>query len=249
MKFKIVVPSYNCEDYIVASLKSIANQREEEYEVFVVDDASEDGTTELIKKFCHKYDEFSFERRDENHGPLASTVFGIDKLDPDPDDVVITVDGDDWLAHEGVLKTVRETHEETDCLLTYGQYVKHPSGITPPHHQRPYPEHVRENRSYREEDVIYYTHLRTFRHKLWDNLDKDDLKNEKGEYYSAGGDIAYTFPLLEMAGDRVEYIDEVLYVYNVENPLNEHKVNRQTQLSTEQKIRNKSKYPDLSDKL
>jgi hypothetical protein len=39
------------------------------------------------------------------------------------------------------------------------------------------------------------------------------------------GDLAFMWPMLEMSGlDHFRFIEDVLYVYNETNPLNEHKV-------------------------
>jgi len=48
-----------------------------------------------------------------------------------------------------------------------------------------------------------------------------------------------------MSGDRSEYIEESLYVYNKENPLNVDKIKAQRQFETAQEIRNKKPYTKL----
>ena len=49
-------------------------------------------------------------------------------------------------------------------------------------------------------------------------------------------------PMLEMAGHRAEYVDEILYVYNVTNPqaVNQTRVNKQTEIMVE--VRHKEPY-------
>ena len=65
-------------------------------------------------------------------------------------------------------------------------------------------------------------------------------KTEK--FYKAAWDLAFVFPLLEMAGKKAKYIKDILYVYNRQNPLNEDKINHKLQLSEEHEIRQKEKY-------
>jgi len=50
------------------------------------------------------------------------------------------------------------------------------------------------------------------------------------------------FPMLEMAGHRSHHIADILYVYNMSNPLNDHKMDNIYQVSLEKEIRNKKKY-------
>ena len=50
------------------------------------------------------------------------------------------------------------------------------------------------------------------------------------------------FPMLEMAGSRQEFVKEVLYVYNDENPISDHKLRRKQQILAAKEIRKKGKY-------
>jgi hypothetical protein len=84
--------------------------------------------------------------------------------------------------------------------------------------------------------------LRTFRYGLWKNIDHDDLKDENGEYYTMAYDQAIMLPILEMSGERCRYIDDILHVYNKENPLNVDKIKALKQSETAKEIRQKRKY-------
>ena len=50
------------------------------------------------------------------------------------------------------------------------------------------------------------------------------------------------FPMLEMCGNKAKYVKEVLYVYNLNNPINDHKVDSGLQVRLEMEIRGKKKY-------
>ena len=50
------------------------------------------------------------------------------------------------------------------------------------------------------------------------------------------------FPMLEMSGNRQEFVDEVLYVYNDQNPISDHKIRRKVQILAAKEIRSKEKY-------
>ena len=51
--------------------------------------------------------------------------------------------------------------------------------------------------------------------------------------------------MLEMSGARARFVEEVLYVYNDANDLNNHKVKRRTQGRLARRIRKKRKYDQL----
>ena len=55
------------------------------------------------------------------------------------------------------------------------------------------------------------------------------------------------FPLLELAGPRIFFVPDILYVYNRQNPLNVDKIDHNMQLLMEQKIRNMEKYNPLKN--
>ena len=59
------------------------------------------------------------------------------------------------------------------------------------------------------------------------------------------GDLPVMFPMLEMAEERSAFIEEIVHVYNRDNPLNEDKVNHGLQNSIALEVRNKPKYPRL----
>lgn len=92
------------------------------------------------------------------------------------------------------------------------------------------------------QDIWKATHLRTFKYKLWKNIKKEDLKDQNGDYFKMTWDLAIMLPMLEMSGNRFAMIEDVLYVYNRENPLNDFKVDRSLQVSLEKHIRQKKKY-------
>ena len=52
MRFSIIIPAYNVEDYIECCIKSVCEQDlgKDQYEVIVVDDKSSDNTTTIVKK-------------------------------------------------------------------------------------------------------------------------------------------------------------------------------------------------------
>jgi len=55
---------------------------------------------------------------------------------------------------------------------------------------------------------------------LWRVIHDDDLRSPSGDYWEAADDLAYMFPMLEMAtNSHAFYLDDINYVYNHDNPL------------------------------
>ena len=91
------------------------------------------------------------------------------------------------------------------------------------------------------------SHMRTFKYKLWNNIDKQDIKDEDGAFYKRAGDLPATFCMLELAGERISFIEDILYVYNRSNPLNEDKIDHREQLLAEKRIRSSRVYETLRE--
>ena len=129
--FKIITPAYEVEDFIENALTSVFNQDYDNFEYIITDDCSEDGTVEKIKEFISKTDcgdYFKLIENDENVGALCNQYTMIQDMDAQDEDVVIILDGDDWLANDFVLRRLNEVYEKEECWLTYGSYVRYPDG-------------------------------------------------------------------------------------------------------------------------
>ena len=49
----IILPTYNCEKYIGETINSIISQTFKNWKLLIVDDASQDVTTDIIKKYLN----------------------------------------------------------------------------------------------------------------------------------------------------------------------------------------------------
>ncbi|WP_293872556.1 glycosyltransferase family 2 protein [Flavobacterium sp.] len=73
--FSIVIPLYNKEKYVLASLQSVLNQTFENYEVIIVDDCSTDESFEIVSTI--KSEKVKIIKHDFNKGLSASRNTGI----------------------------------------------------------------------------------------------------------------------------------------------------------------------------
>lgn len=224
MIFRIVVAVWNAKPFFAGCVDSIQKQREP-YDVYVIDDASTDGTSDMVRQL----DEISpwhCSVNSQNLGVPPNHWRMISEMKAFPEDVVVFVDGDDQLM-EGALTKLRGYYED-DTQLTYGQYRSEPFSSTCSL-AGPYPQDVISRRAYREHTRlgrgIPWNHLRTVRYETISQLTEQDFQFKNGEWYTVSSDAAVMYPCLELAGDRFKFIDEVLYIYNSENPLSEWRKN------------------------
>ena len=241
MHFKIIIPAYNVEKWISTNLMSILGQDHQDFEAILINDCSDDRTNEIATSMVGNDSRFIIKNNKDKCYALKNIATGIRDLKPDDEDVIVLVDGDDWLKDKRVLSKVEEVYKESQCLVTYGSYITYPGGQRAWNVTK-YPPSVIDKSSYREDRQWRASHLRTFKYGLWKNVKEDDLKDSKGEYFRMAWDLAIMFPLLEMAAEKQEFIEDSLYVYNRNNPLNDDKINHQLQLSQDREIRSKNKY-------
>ena len=241
--FKIVVPFYNAEKWIDKCINSLKIQNNSNFKCYLIDDVSTDNTSVVAEDLITGDNRFELIKNSKKTYALGNISKTINDANCDDEDVIIILDGDDWLASSYTLDTLAAAYDK-DCLMTYGSYVYNPSGVRGVEPSA-YPKNVVENNTYRE-DSWRASHLRSFKYKLWKELDDEDLKNKKGKYYEMAYDQAIMLPLLEMAGPKAKYIEQSLYVYNKQNPLNVDKIKALEQSQTAQEIRKKEKYKRLA---
>ena len=231
--FKIIIPFYNVEQWIKVTLNSVRLQEYEDYECMLVDDISTDNSKQIAMELIGEDPRFRLVENKVKKYVLNNICDAIDLIKPEKEDIIVILDGDDWFARKDVLSILNDVYNREDCWLTYGSYMEYPSGIKGKF-ARQVPESVVETNSFRDSPWMT-SHLRSWKFGLWANIEQGKTFVEPepiddDNHFSFCWDLAYMFPLLELAGPRATYIPDALYVYNRQNPLNVDKIKHQTQL-------------------
>jgi len=235
--FNIIVPVFNAEKYLEKCLNSITKQSYKNFQVNIIDDCSTDSSYELGSEICANYKNFHISKNSRRLGALNNIYKLLSLKIKEPTETIdILLDGDDYLYSGDVLNILYEKYLNTDCLITYGSHLSS-KGVQ----GKKYPRLIREFNLYRKY-FWYASHLKTFRHDLWLSMDHNDLLDQNGEYYPVAWDLALMFPMLEMAGHRQEFVKELMYVYNDQNPISDHKIRRKEQILAAKEIRKKNRY-------
>ena len=126
IKFCVIVTTYNPGVYFLEKcLKSIENQIYKNYDVCILDDASnkdEIKTKDLIKEYCKK-NNWKYVFKKDNIGPLGGRIGAIEKLDPDDETVIVSIDGDDELYDNHVFTLLNNYYTNDDNWITFGNDV------------------------------------------------------------------------------------------------------------------------------
>jgi glycosyltransferase involved in cell wall biosynthesis len=242
-RFKIIIPTRNTARWLPKCLESLACQTYRNFDVCIVDDASSDPkNVEIVTRFCEREGWGSILHTERTY--LISTMLeGIAALQCADEDVVIQLDGDDWLYDETVLERVAQVYDTTGCWLTYGTQVSYLEGKKQPLDAFPQ-KRIRRN-DYRSH--FRFFHLRTFKHLLWKHLRDRDLRDDDGNYFRVSSDVAVYPAMAEMAGSRICHIPDPLYVYNDSNPNNNFRERAEEQQRNAALIRSRPPYPRLKN--
>ena len=122
-KLAIIVPVFNGEKYLSGALDSIVNQSigVDNLEVIIVDDASTDGTLDVIEEYCGKHSNFRAIKLDENigaaYGP-RNVALGEVKSE-----YVMFLDADDSLTSDAC-RVLYDEISSSDVDVVFGRYYR-----------------------------------------------------------------------------------------------------------------------------
>ncbi len=108
MDLSFIIPVYNLEDYIGATLDSILqNEFDFEYEILVVNDGSLDNSRKIVEEYAEKFKRVIL-FNNENHGVSYARNFGIEKA---RGRYITFVDGDDLIEANVYVEMMRKIKE------------------------------------------------------------------------------------------------------------------------------------------
>lgn len=244
MKFIIISAVYNMAAQLKANIDILKQQDYAHFEVYYGDDLSTDNSCQVISENIKNDARFHLIKHQNKLFSMGNIDTCIKAANPNDEDIIVLVDGDDRLAATDVLSYLKSVYEEKDCLMTYGSFGENGNKDK---NCKAYPKAAAQFNLFR-----FFkwraSHLKTFKYKLWNKIEKADLtlteqeyKNTithaflKGqfktwwnfkkvqyrdlvthqqEYVRRCDDKAFTLPMLEMASHRSVFIDRILYEYD-----------------------------------
>ena len=214
----IVTTLYNAENYIERCIGSLMGQTHKDFTCYITDDISTDRSVDLVKKMILGDDRFILiENKVKMYQPGNYDQVIRNNTNISDDEVIVEVDGDDWLPDSNALKRIHDTYEDENIWIANGSF-KYSTGSIGFSSKQTNFENLRNGR-------FTASHIRTWRAFLWRKIKEEDLKDENGTYWKVTGDLSFMFPMLEMSGEkRYIFMEDVNYVYNELNPINDHKV-------------------------
>ena len=205
-----IVPGYNFVDNVPNLIQGFKEQKNQDFDVRIIDDMSTDGTWEAIEPldtrpvdgqyltYCFKNTEKKFALRN-----IVETA-----LCMNDEEIIAVVDADDCLCNPDATDLILGAYNDgADVVWTAHQWDVNPSMNV----SKALPEKV---------DPYQYpwcaSHLRTFKVSELKKLNLDNFKDTDGNWFQRGYDQVLMLPLLRQAEDR-RYVDEVCYLYKIDS--------------------------------
>lgn len=247
VKFCVVVPSYNNVKYTTQNINSVLMQDYHNWRMIFLDDASNDGTSDIVSKMKEDSglsdDKFKVERYSERKRRASFSFYHAAHTFCKDDEVLVMLDGDDMLATPNVLKRLYEVYKSGKYWLTYGHHMFiHTAQMCPITREATSCEwgNLRDNGWWG------YSHLRTAYTWLFKKIKKEDLMYN-GDFMTVSWDMAIMYPMLEMAGkDRSKYVNDITYLYR-SHPANDSKLFFKEQKEVENYIKDLKPYKLLEE--
>jgi glycosyltransferase involved in cell wall biosynthesis len=217
LPLRLVVNAGPCEDVVARCLASVRAQRYPAWTATVTIDPAGDRTFERAIDAADGDPRLSIVRNPQRLYSMANLIAGIGRTRAGPEDVIVVLDGDDWLHGDTALDIIAATYLRYDCWMSYGSWISND-----PLHQGLqrglWPAYDDDTVDFRHAEWRH-TAVRTWKRWLWDRVDDRDFRDAHGKYFRVTEDQASMLPMLEMSGTgRARHIPEVLMVYNRTTP-------------------------------
>ena len=214
--FKIITTCYNCESFIGQCIESVLSQKQTDWEMYITDDASMDRSVEVATKVANGDPRIKIIKNDRNMGAVYNKTYNfIHHAKPEDEDVVVTLDGDDYLGSKYALSFLKKIYDQ-GYWLSYGGFIfseKSFYRLAAPDHLTP----IDWSKSLRNQRFCI-THFRSHKFFLYKNIKNKDLRYRNGLWFKFPEDIILNIPMAEMAGkDKCYFLNEKVYCYRIHN--------------------------------
>lgn len=119
VKLSIIIPVYNCEQYLKECLESVCGQGIEELQVICIDDCSNDASLTILYEMKKKYDYIQIYHNAINRGQAFARNVGLDRA---VGKYIMFVDSDDYIGGP-VLKLIEYIDQSQADLVLFDTYM------------------------------------------------------------------------------------------------------------------------------
>lgn len=117
-KVSIIIPCYNCEEWLERSLNSLINQTCDDFEVIFIDDGSKDNSSETAEKILSKSNIQHKIIKKKNEGVSVARNIGIENSNGE---ILYFLDSDDYV-EDTLCETIIDTINKNNVDIMFFKY-------------------------------------------------------------------------------------------------------------------------------
>lgn len=214
-KLKVVVTTFNNEDWVQTNIESILEQSYKNYNVLYVDDSSSDDTQNTIKYLIDNNEKFNLIFHEKNMSKSYSFMKYVKNFVHD-NEILIFIDGDDWLPYKDIFEKIVKYYLMNNAWVAYSKMICYPSLNESPSHGKNHPDFIHRYNLYREYPYTA-SHIKTMKGFIFKNINEKDLIYND-EWIRFGDDLAIMCAAMEQSPtEKIGVMDFLGYVYNESN--------------------------------
>lgn len=213
-KLKVYINCGPCAEFVGKCIASVREQAYASWEAWITVDACGDDTHAQAALAARGDARFHLRRNRTRKYSMHNLVNAIERSRPEPEDVIVCLDGDDWFADRNALRIIAETYQKFDCWVTYGSWRSNVPRLKIGGYDGLWPAYPKGTTDFRRHRFLG-TAVRTWKKWLWDCLRDEDLRSDTGKYVRVSEDQMIMIPLLEMCGtQKARHIALPIMTYN-----------------------------------
>lgn len=117
LKLSVVVPVYNDALHVKNCIESLINQSLKDIQILIINDASTDGTNQVIKDYQEQYSNIIVYNHDTNMGTGEARNTGLKYANSQ---YIAFLDSDDWLDSNTYINIIRELENDNSDIAICG---------------------------------------------------------------------------------------------------------------------------------
>lgn len=216
----IIIPVYNCEDYLYVCLKSVLKQTYSEFEVICVNDCSTDSSLEILDYFAKIDDRIKIFNNGKNRGSSYSRNIGLKHA---KGDYIFFLDSDDWISFNTLEELSKNAKSNDSDLVFYklARFNDRKFILTQPAFDlSSYFDKNTDfnNFSFTYKDIKYHVintsfapYLKLYKKSFLDNY--DDFTFPEGLIYE---DVIFHVKTV-LRASKISFVPKFFYVYRIDN--------------------------------
>ena len=209
-RISIIIPVHNVEEYLEKCLNSIIFQINEQDEIILINDNSQDSSEEICKKFAEQYNNVKFENGAYG-GPSKTRNIGIKMA---TGKYIMFVDSDYYLKNNYISRMIKDIEKYELRVCSY--YFEYPDikKIKP----QKYDEEKTENETIEiMKDDFITLYSRQLLNLVWNKIYYANIIKENNilfdENVTKGEDLLFNLEYIKHINTNIAVINEPLYYY------------------------------------